>query len=132
MDIQNDTLNSTRETPFSLTYRVEAMIPLEIGLPTLRIEEFDLKNNEHTLAKDLDLTQECRDLAMIRLASYESSLRKKFGRNVSKRVLTQGDLVLCKVIGSKKDLTQGKLGANWEGLYQIISVAGLRAFNLQG
>ena len=81
------------------------MIPLEIGLPTLRIEEFDLKNNEHTLAKDLDLTQECRDLAMIRLASYESSLRKKFGRNVSKRVLTQGDLVLCKVIGSKKDLT---------------------------
>ena len=56
MDIQNDTLNSTRETPFSLTYRVEAMIPLEIGLPTLRIEEFDLKNIEHTLAKDLDLT----------------------------------------------------------------------------
>ena len=62
--------NSTRETPFSLTYGVEAVIPLETGLPTLRTEEFDLENNEHTLAKDLDLTQERRDLAMIRLASY--------------------------------------------------------------
>jgi hypothetical protein len=36
------------------------------------------------------------------------------------------------VLGSKKDLTQGKLGANWEGPYQIISEAGLGALNLKG
>jgi hypothetical protein len=90
--------NSTGETSFSLTYGVEAVIPLGIGLPTLRTEEFDLENNEHTLAKDLELTQERTEIAMIRLSSYHSSLRKKFGKNVSKRVLAQGDLVLCKVI----------------------------------
>ena len=90
--------NSTGETPFSLTYGVEAVIPLEIGLPTLRSEEFDLENNEHALVKDLDLTQECKDLAMIRLASYQGNLRKKYCKNVSKRVLTQGNLVLYKVI----------------------------------
>lgn len=27
---------STGETPFSLTYGIEAVIPLEVGLPTLR------------------------------------------------------------------------------------------------
>ena len=124
--------NSTEETPFSLTYGVEAVIPLEIGFPTLCSEEFDLENNEHALAKDLDLTQERRDHAMIRLVSYQGNLRKKYSKNVSKRVLSQGDLVLRKVIGSKRDPTQGKLGASWEGYYQIISEAGLRAFNLAG
>ncbi len=109
--------NSTIEMPFSLTYGVEAIIPLEIGLPTLRSEEFDLENNEHTLAKDLDLTQERKDLVMIRRASYQGDLRKRYGKNVSKRVLIQGDLVLHKVIESKKDPTLGKLGANWEGPY---------------
>jgi hypothetical protein len=109
--------NSTGETPFSLTYGVEAIIPLEIGLPTLRLEEFNLENNEHALAKDLDLTQERKDLVMIRRASYQGDLRKNYGKNVSKRVLIQGDLVLHKVIGSKKDPTLGKLGANWEGPY---------------
>uniref|UniRef100_A0A2N9GJY6 Integrase catalytic domain-containing protein n=1 Tax=Fagus sylvatica TaxID=28930 RepID=A0A2N9GJY6_FAGSY len=109
-----------------------AIIPLEIGLPTLRLEEFNLESNEHALAKDLDLTQERRDLAMIRLVSYQDDLRKNYGKNVSKQVLIQGDLVLRKVVGNKKDPTQGKLGANWEGPYQIISEAGLGAFNLAG
>ena len=45
-----------KETPFSLTYGVEAVIPLEVGLPTLRSEVFDQEDNELMLAKDLDLT----------------------------------------------------------------------------
>jgi ribonuclease HI len=124
--------SSTGETPFSLTYGVEAVIPLEVGLPTLRSEEYDRENNELMLAKDMDLVQERRDLAMIRLASYQGDLKKRYGKNVSGRSLAPGDLVLRKVLGGKKDPTQGKLGANWEGPYQVISEAGLGAFNLKG
>ena len=69
---------------------------------------------------------------MIRLASYQGDLKKRYGKNVSRRVLAPGDLVLRKVLGSKKDPTQGKLGENWEGSYQIISEVGLGAFNLKG
>ena len=68
MDFQNDAPSSTGETPFSLTYGVKVMIPLEVGLPTLRSEEYDQEDNELILAKDLDLAQERKDLAMIRLA----------------------------------------------------------------
>uniref|UniRef100_A0A2N9HIM2 Uncharacterized protein n=1 Tax=Fagus sylvatica TaxID=28930 RepID=A0A2N9HIM2_FAGSY len=124
--------SSTGETPYSLTYGVEAVIPLEVGLPTLRSEEYDQDNNELVLAKDLDLAQERRDLAMIRLASYQGDLKKRYGKSVRERILAPGDLVLRKVLGSKRDPTQGKLGANWEGPYQIVSEAGLGAFNLQG
>ena len=124
--------SSTGETPFSLTYGVKVMIPLEVGLPTLRSEEYDQEDNELILAKDLDLAQECKDLAMIRLASYQGDLKKRYDKNVSRWVLAPGDLVLRKVLGSKKDPTQGKLGANWERPYQIISEAGLGALNLKG
>jgi hypothetical protein len=122
----------TGETPFSPTYGVEVVIPLEVGLPTLRSEEYDRENNELMLAKDMDLAQKRRDLAMIKLASYQGDLKKRYGKNVSERSLAPGDLVLRKVLGSRKDPTQGKLGANWEGPYQIISEAGLGAFNLKG
>uniref|UniRef100_A0A2N9GA65 Uncharacterized protein n=1 Tax=Fagus sylvatica TaxID=28930 RepID=A0A2N9GA65_FAGSY len=49
---------STGETPFSLTYGVEAVIPLEIGLPTIRTEYYDPVTNETSLATDLDLAEE--------------------------------------------------------------------------
>uniref|UniRef100_A0A2N9FJ95 Integrase catalytic domain-containing protein n=1 Tax=Fagus sylvatica TaxID=28930 RepID=A0A2N9FJ95_FAGSY len=123
--------SSTGETPYSLTYGVEAVIPLEVGLPTLRSEQYDQEDNELMLAKDMDLAQERRDLAMIRLASYQGDLKKRYGRNVNARSLAIGDMVLRRVLGSRRDPSQGKLGANWEGPYQIVSEAGLGAFNLK-
>ena len=44
--------SSTGETSFSLTYRVEAVIPLEIGLPTIHTEYYDPVTNETSLATD--------------------------------------------------------------------------------
>jgi hypothetical protein len=78
------------------------VIPLEVGLPTLRSEEYDQDNNELMLAKDLDLAQERRDLAMIRLASYQGDLKKRYGKSVSERILAPGDLVLRKVLGKQE------------------------------
>ena len=43
------------ETPFALAYGMEAIIPLEIGLPTTRIAEFVAKENKSNLWKDLEL-----------------------------------------------------------------------------
>ncbi len=57
---------STNETPFALAFGVEAVIPLEIGMPTTRTIEFDMKTNEDNLRRDLDLLEERRDLAVVR------------------------------------------------------------------
>ena len=37
---------STGETPFSLCYGTEVLIPVEIGVPTLRVELFSPESNE--------------------------------------------------------------------------------------
>ena len=45
MGLQNDFTNSTGETPFSLAYGVEAMIPVEIEGPSLRRETYNQEEN---------------------------------------------------------------------------------------
>lgn len=126
---------STGETPFSMSYGVEAVIPLEVGLPGLRTTAPDLEQNEDTLAKDLDLLDEKRDRAMIRLASYQQELARAYNKRVYPREFKVGDLVLRKVTGNTKEPTDGKLGPNWEGPYKIRSVAGVGAYlldNMEG
>ena len=49
---------STRETPFSMTYRAEAVIPLENGFPTMRTNAFTSDENSELLRKNLDLIEE--------------------------------------------------------------------------
>ena len=61
---------STEETPFSMTYRAEAVIPLEIGFSTLRTSSFTPSNNDGLLEKSLDLIEERRENAMVQLAYY--------------------------------------------------------------
>ena len=61
---------STGETPFSMTYGVGAVIPLETGFPTLRTSSFTLSNNDRLLEKSLDLIEERRENASVQLAYY--------------------------------------------------------------
>ena len=53
------------ETPFSMTYGTEAVIPLETGFPTLRTSSFIPDNNDELLGKSLDLIEEWRENAVV-------------------------------------------------------------------
>ena len=61
---------STGETPFSMTYGAEVVIPLETGFLTLRISLFTPDNNENLLEMGLDLIKEWRENVMVQLAYY--------------------------------------------------------------
>ena len=103
---------STGETPFALAYGVEAVIPLEVGLPTTRTTEFDVEQNEDNLRKDLNLIEEMRDLAVIRLASYQRQMKRGYEKNIRPRSFQIGDLVLRKVMANTRNPNDGKLGLN--------------------
>ncbi|XP_022149378.1 uncharacterized protein LOC111017809 [Momordica charantia] len=49
---------STGETQFSLTFDSEAVVPVEIGMPTDRVEQYEPTRNEEELLLDLDLLEE--------------------------------------------------------------------------
>jgi transposase InsO family protein len=56
--------NSTGDTPFSLVYGTEAVIPAEIGMPTIRTAEVNITTNDERRV-DLDLLEERRERAAI-------------------------------------------------------------------
>ena len=60
--------SSTGETPFSMTYGAEAVIPLETSFPTSRTSSFNPRDNDEQLTKSLDLIKEKRENAMDQLA----------------------------------------------------------------
>ena len=66
---------STGETPFSMTYGAEVVIPLKTSFPTLRTSSFNPSNNNEHLKKNLDLIEEKRENAMIQLAYYQQKLK---------------------------------------------------------
>ena len=121
----------TRETPISMTYGVETVIPLETGFPMLRTSSFTLSKNDKVLEKGLDLVEERRENAMVQLAYYQHKLKQRYDANVKLRPLMPGDLVLRKVMGIAKNLAWEKLGPNWEGPYRITLVVGIGAYYLK-
>ena len=96
---------SIGETPFSTTYGVEAVIPLETGFLTLRTSSFNLRDNDEQLTKTLDLIEEKRENAMVQSAYYQQKLKQGYDANVKLRPLTLSDLVLRKVVGAAKNPT---------------------------
>uniref|UniRef100_A0A2N9IVM6 Integrase catalytic domain-containing protein n=1 Tax=Fagus sylvatica TaxID=28930 RepID=A0A2N9IVM6_FAGSY len=122
---------STGETPFALTYGVEAVIPLEVGILTSRTTDFAVQTNEDNLRKDLDLLEERRDLATVRLASYQQRIKREHDKNINHGVFRIGDLVLRKVMANTRRPNEGKLGPNWEGPYKVVSPAGAGSYRLE-
>ena len=60
----------TGETPFNLNYGTEAVIPVEVGLTSLRREFFNEQSNNDQLKQNLDFLDEVRDQAAQRMAKY--------------------------------------------------------------
>lgn len=72
VDISHTTpRRSTGETSFSMTYGSEAVFPTKTGFPTLRSDQPLGSSNERLLSLDLDLTEERREVAAVRLAQYQ-------------------------------------------------------------
>ena len=122
---------STGETPFSMTYGAEAVIPLETGFPTSRTSSFNPRDNDEQLTKSLDLIEEKRENTMVQLAYYQQKSKQGYDANIKLRPLTPSDLALRKVVGAAKNPTWGKLGSNWEGPYRITLKAGIGAYFLE-
>ena len=117
----------TGETPFSMTYGAEAVIPLENGFPIIRSSAFISDGNDELLKKNLDLIEERRENAMVQLAYYQHKLKQGYDISVKLRPLAPGDLVLRKFVGNTKNPTWGKLEPNWEEPYRITAMAGVGA-----
>ncbi|GKA89477.1 reverse transcriptase domain-containing protein [Tanacetum coccineum] len=98
--------SSNGDTLFALTYGTEAVIPVEIGMPTLRTAEVDLVQNNEALEINFDLLEERREEAAIREAKSKQKWRSR---------------------------AEGiwKLGPKWEGPYEVKEALGKDIYKLR-
>ncbi|RVW24435.1 hypothetical protein CK203_093227 [Vitis vinifera] len=72
-------------TPFALAYGMDAVIPTEIGLPTIRTDAAKQDDASAELGRNLDLADEVRENAAIRMADYQQRASAHYNRKVRPR-----------------------------------------------
>jgi hypothetical protein len=118
---------ATRYSPFFLVYGSEAVLPTNLIWTSLRIEQYDEGEAEHTQRLELDSTEEVRVNATLQLAYYLPSLRCYYNKSTQPRSVQARDLVLQ--IIQKLDGCH-KLQSPWEGPFIIAKVTGLGTYEL--
>lgn len=92
-DYRTDSRKPARESPFWLNYSTEALLRVEVGDPFLRLQHFDPQVNLLGIRTNLELLEERRDNAVIRMAAYKQANAKYFGK-ISPCQFQVGDQVL--------------------------------------
>ncbi|KAK0581166.1 hypothetical protein LWI29_010826 [Acer saccharum] len=123
---------STGETPFSLVYGSEAVIPIETRLSTARSKNPDEEQNNLELSFELDHLDDRRDRAALRTQSYQQQVARHYNKKVRVPFFKLHDWVLRRVFQNIREEGAGKLGPTWEGPYQITDVVGRRAYKIRG
>ena len=122
---------TTGETPFSLAYGYEAMIPVEVGLSSLRRLTYNQDQNQELQRIELDLIEEKRDQSQLKIASYQQRTARYYNSKVRNREFKLGDLVLRKVTPNTEVRGAGVLGPTWEGPYRIAKIIRPGSYKLQ-
>ncbi|GJY46616.1 reverse transcriptase domain-containing protein [Tanacetum coccineum] len=121
---------SNGETPFSLTYGSEAVIPAEIGIPSYRTLMIREEYNEEEQRLNLDLLQERREAAAVREAKYKTKMEQYYNKRVRPAGFRPGEFVYRRNEASRME-DEGKLGPNWEGPYRVTEAFENGSYKLQ-
>ncbi|XP_074298491.1 uncharacterized protein LOC141629375 [Silene latifolia] len=105
---------ATGQTPFSLVFGAEAVIPSEVLVPTHRYGCQTAEQNQIEMTRSLDTADELGESADIRMASYKQSVARTYNKNVNVWTLAVGDLVLKRVFENTKNHKAGKFAYKWE------------------
>ncbi|GJV01528.1 reverse transcriptase domain-containing protein, partial [Tanacetum coccineum] len=107
-----------------------AVIPAEIGMPTIKTVEVDMVQYNEALEINLDLLEERREEAAIRESKSKAKMEKYYNAKVRNTSFKPGDLVYCNNDASRAEDT-GKLGPKWEGPYEVTNALGKGAYKLR-
>ncbi|XP_075099327.1 uncharacterized protein LOC142176143 [Nicotiana tabacum] len=129
----------TQATPYSLVYGVEAVLPLEQQIPTLRLaiqEGTTDEENAQLCLEELEALDEKRLESQQSLECYQAGVSRSFNKRVRLRSFQVGDEVLVvkrHIITSRR--SRGKFSAKWDGPYivqEVYSSGSYKIVDLEG
>ncbi|CAL1384199.1 unnamed protein product [Linum trigynum] len=113
---------ATGESPYALTFGIDAVIPVETELSSYRIETFHPNDNQQELVHDLHLIEERREDALLRMTAMKARVARYYNTKVKQRPICEGEWVLRRNFYHKTSL--GKFNPPWEGPYRVREVVG--------
>ncbi|XP_070036539.1 uncharacterized protein [Nicotiana tomentosiformis] len=125
------TKSSIGETLFLFVYGLEALIPVEVGEPTLRFSRANEEANNEVLLVKLDLLEEHRNMTYVRMVAQKQRMKRYYNRRVNLHYFKVRDLVLRRVTQRTRDINAGKMGSTWEGPYQVSAITGKGSYELK-
>jgi hypothetical protein len=78
---------ATRDTPFNLVYEVDAVLPPEIYLKSVRVAHFNAESQAEARELDSNLLEEKRNTTLANVQNYQESLKHWL---MSREILTLG------------------------------------------
>ena len=90
-----------------------------------------MEHNDEALRLNLDHLDKKREQVLRRTEDYQRKTARYYNQKVKPRSYMPGDLVLKKLLPTRKNPAHGKLGPNWEGPYIISRVIRLGNDELQ-
>ena len=122
---------ATRFTPFQLVYGIEAVLPIECEIPSLKMK---VELLPHTYAEEerflylSKLDETCRDATLVNEA-HQKRIKSQYDKSFHPQTFAEGDLVLVYDQAHDK-LGTGKLEPMWHGPYIVKRVLHKGAYEL--
>ncbi|XP_068476206.1 uncharacterized protein [Phaseolus vulgaris] len=120
--------SSTMETPFSLLYGSDAMIPVEIHESSPRFLSFVAEESNEERKVNLDLLDEAREEARIKAEAVKRRAEHQYNSKVKLRQFQVGDLVMRKAHPYE---LENKLSPKWTGPFKVTEAKGNGSYNLK-
>ncbi|XP_060200749.1 uncharacterized protein LOC132629021 [Lycium barbarum] len=124
-------------TPYLLVYGIEAVIPAEVEIPSLRIiVEAEIDDTEWVKSRleQLSLIDEKRLTAVCFGQLYRQRMARIYDKKVSPRHFEVGQLVMKRILPHQEE-ARGKFAPNWQGPYvikQVLSKGALQLSDIEG
>ncbi|XP_075107088.1 uncharacterized protein LOC142180067 [Nicotiana tabacum] len=112
---------STRAMPYMLVYDTEAVIPVEVEIPSLRVvQEAKLDDAEWIRVRQEQLMRidEKKMDAVCHDQLYQNRMANAFNKRVKPPQFTPGQLVLKNIFPHQEE-AKGKFEPNWQGAYVV-------------
>lgn len=120
--------STTRETPFSLVYGTDTVLPLEIEQPSFWVRTFSIALTEEGTRANLDMIDEVREAAKVTSEVMKRRVESKFKTKVVPRSFVKSDLVLRRAHPLQ---IEDKLSPKWTGPFRIKQVLANGAYTLE-
>ena len=116
------------ETPFSLVYGSDAMIPVEIHESSPRFLGFVAEESNEERRVNLDLIDEAREEAKIKAEAVKRRVERQYSSKVKLQQFQMGDLVMRKAHSYE---LENKLSPKWTRPFRITKVKGNGSYKLE-